>query len=110
MLAKVCSDQKKPNDQFELENDPQAVNDFIKELPTRKVSLFFSPLSINSNKFEVSGIGRVAEAHLSALGITKCGDIITLAHLLPCAFSSLGVESMLRVRFFFILQLFPICC
>ncbi|KAF8359891.1 polk-1 [Pristionchus pacificus] len=81
MLAKVCSDQKKPNDQFELENDPQAVNDFIKELPTRKVS----------------GIGRVAEAHLSALGITKCGDIITLAHLLPCAFSSLGVESMLRI-------------
>ncbi|GMS89300.1 hypothetical protein PENTCL1PPCAC_11475 [Pristionchus entomophagus] len=81
MLAKVCSDQNKPNGQFELENDLQKVIEFVRELPTRKVS----------------GIGRVAEAHLSALGITKCGEIITLSHLLPCAFSSLGVESMLRV-------------
>ncbi|GMR42201.1 hypothetical protein PMAYCL1PPCAC_12396, partial [Pristionchus mayeri] len=81
MLAKICSDQKKPNDQFELENRIEKVMDFLKELPTRKVS----------------GIGRVAEAHLSALGITRCGEIITLAHVLPCAFSPLGVENMLRI-------------
>ncbi|GMT19127.1 hypothetical protein PFISCL1PPCAC_10424, partial [Pristionchus fissidentatus] len=81
MLAKVCSDQNKPNGQFELENDLHKVNEFVRELPTRKVA----------------GIGRVSEAHLSALGMNKCGDIISLAYLLPCAFSTLGVESMLRV-------------
>lgn len=81
MLAKVCSDKKKPNDQFELENDLEKVKDFVRDLPTRKVS----------------GIGRVAEAHLSSLGISTCGQIIDFSHLLPCAFSTLGVESMLRV-------------
>ncbi|XP_025050476.1 DNA polymerase kappa isoform X2 [Alligator sinensis] len=37
MLAKMCSDQNKPNGQFRIPPDRQAVMDFIKDLPIRKV-------------------------------------------------------------------------
>ncbi|ELV11053.1 Ankyrin repeat and death domain-containing protein 1B [Tupaia chinensis] len=36
MLAKVCSDKNKPNGQYQILPDRQAVMDFIKDLPIRK--------------------------------------------------------------------------
>lgn len=37
MLAKVCSDKNKPNGQYKLPSNRQAVIDFIQDLPVRKV-------------------------------------------------------------------------
>ncbi|CAM9181231.1 unnamed protein product, partial [Phaeothamnion confervicola] len=59
MLAKVASDQKKPDGQFIIPPDRAAVLRFVRELPARKVS----------------GIGKVAEKLLKALGVVTCGDM-----------------------------------
>ncbi|BAS85275.1 Os03g0616300 [Oryza sativa Japonica Group] len=40
MIAKVCSDINKPNGQFILPNDQEAVTTFVSTLPIRKVLLF----------------------------------------------------------------------
>lgn len=37
MLSKVCSDMNKPNGQYYLPNDRDAILQFVKGLPTRKV-------------------------------------------------------------------------
>lgn len=37
MLAKMCSDRNKPNGQCRISPERQAVLDFIKDLPIRKV-------------------------------------------------------------------------
>ena len=37
MLAKICSDKNKPNGQYRIQPTRQAVMDFIKDLPIRKV-------------------------------------------------------------------------
>jgi hypothetical protein len=38
MLAKICSDLRKPNGQFRLESNREAVVSFMRDLPIRKVS------------------------------------------------------------------------
>ena len=38
MLAKVCSDRNKPDGQFLLESNLEAVTEFIRPLPIRKIS------------------------------------------------------------------------
>ncbi|KAF1841716.1 DNA-directed polymeras-like protein kappa [Cucurbitaria berberidis CBS 394.84] len=58
-LAKICSNQNKPNGQFYLPSDRQTIIDFMKTMPTRKVN----------------GIGRVFERELDAIGVKTCGDI-----------------------------------
>ncbi|XP_056136455.1 DNA polymerase kappa [Lampris incognitus] len=58
-LAKVCSDKNKPNGQYRLPSDREAVMDFTQNLPVRKVS----------------GIGKVSEKMLSALGICSCAHL-----------------------------------
>ncbi|CAK7202473.1 hypothetical protein SEUCBS139899_005196 [Sporothrix eucalyptigena] len=58
-LAKICSNMNKPNGQFLLENDRDAIRAFMKTLPCRKVN----------------GVGRVFERELAALGINTCGDV-----------------------------------
>uniref|UniRef100_A0A8C0LNA3 DNA polymerase kappa n=1 Tax=Canis lupus dingo TaxID=286419 RepID=A0A8C0LNA3_CANLU len=40
MLAKVCSDKNKPNGQYQVLPNRQAVMDFIKDLPIRKVRFY----------------------------------------------------------------------
>jgi len=40
MLAKVCSDKNKPNGQYQILPNRQAVMDFIKDLPIRKVRFY----------------------------------------------------------------------
>ncbi|XP_064867708.1 DNA polymerase kappa isoform X3 [Oncorhynchus nerka] len=71
MLAKVCSDKNKPNGQYRLPSNQQAVIDFIQDLPVRKIS----------------GIGKVTEKMLGALGITSCShlgqEMALLALLFP---------------------------
>jgi len=58
-LAKICSNQNKPNGQYKLENDRSTIMAFMRDLPTCKVN----------------GIGRVFERELDAIGIKTCGDI-----------------------------------
>ncbi|RDW73369.1 hypothetical protein BP6252_07276 [Coleophoma cylindrospora] len=60
-LAKICSNQNKPNGQFRLANDRNVIMAFMRDLPTRKVN----------------GIGRVFERELDAIGVKTCGDIYT---------------------------------
>ncbi|CRG83474.1 DNA polymerase kappa subunit [Talaromyces islandicus] len=58
-LAKIASNQNKPNGQFRIPSDREEVMAFVKNLPVRKVN----------------GIGRVFERELKAIGIETCGDI-----------------------------------
>jgi DNA polymerase kappa len=58
-LAKICSNQNKPNGQFLLPSDRNSIMVFMRDLPTRKVN----------------GIGRVFERELGAIGVNTCGDI-----------------------------------
>ncbi|KAI9733064.1 MAG: hypothetical protein M1834_003609 [Cirrosporium novae-zelandiae] len=58
-LAKIASNQNKPNGQYRVPNNRAAIMSFMKDLPTRKVN----------------GVGRVFERELDAIGIKTCGDI-----------------------------------
>lgn len=58
-LAKICSNMNKPNGQYVLPNDRNAIMAFMRDLPTRKVN----------------GIGRVLERELLEVGIKTCGDL-----------------------------------
>ena len=60
-LAKIASNQNKPNGQFRIASDRATVVAFMKDLPTRKVN----------------GVGRVFERELDAIGVKTCGDIYT---------------------------------
>ncbi|KAK4025234.1 hypothetical protein OUZ56_014309 [Daphnia magna] len=81
MLAKVCSDKNKPNGQFVLENTREAVMEFIKDLPIRKIS----------------GIGNVTEQLLGALGVSTCRDLWDKRELLYLLFSESSYDYFLRV-------------
>ncbi|CAK5281491.1 unnamed protein product [Mycena citricolor] len=59
MLAKICSDKNKPNGQFHLPFERDAILLFMRELPIRRIP----------------GIGRVSERLLESIGIKNCGDI-----------------------------------
>lgn len=58
-LAKICSNMNKPNGQFSLPRERNAIIAFMRDLPTRKVN----------------GVGRVFERELDAIGVKTCGDI-----------------------------------
>ncbi|KAG9238039.1 DNA-directed polymeras-like protein kappa [Amylocarpus encephaloides] len=79
-LAKICSNQNKPNGQFLLPSDRNAIMAFMSDLPTRKVN----------------GIGRVFERELDAVGVKTCGDIYAYRQYLSKLF---GEKS-----FFFLMQ------
>jgi DNA polymerase kappa len=66
MLAKVCTDRNKPNGHYKLPSDRDAVLQFVRDLPIRKIS----------------GIGRVSEQMLKALDITTCHDLYVKRGLL----------------------------
>lgn len=55
MLAKVCSDKKKPNGQYLIKPDKKEIMNFIKDLPIRKIS----------------GIGKVTEKLLGSIGMVR---------------------------------------
>uniref|UniRef100_A0A9L0IKE6 DNA polymerase kappa n=1 Tax=Equus asinus TaxID=9793 RepID=A0A9L0IKE6_EQUAS len=81
MLAKVCSDKNKPNGQYQILPDRQAVMDFIKDLPIRKVS----------------GIGKVTEKMLKALGIITCTELYQQRALLSLLFSETSWHQFLHI-------------
>ncbi|KAJ8263105.1 hypothetical protein COCON_G00155620 [Conger conger] len=81
MLAKVCSDKNKPDGQYCIPADRQAVMDFIQDLPIRKVS----------------GIGKVTEKMLRALGITTCSGLLQQGALLSLLFSELSWHHFLQI-------------
>ncbi|KAL4869575.1 hypothetical protein BDV12DRAFT_185079 [Aspergillus spectabilis] len=58
-IAKISSNRNKPNGQFCVPNSRDAIMEFMKDLPMRKVN----------------GVGRVFERELDAIGIKTCGDI-----------------------------------
>lgn len=80
-LAKVCSDVRKPNDQFRLIGDKGTVKAFVQDLPIRKVP----------------GIGAVQEQLLQALGVGTCGDLWEKRGLVRHFFSPSCAEFYLRV-------------
>ncbi|XP_053520395.1 DNA polymerase kappa isoform X1 [Artibeus jamaicensis] len=81
MLAKVCSDKNKPNGQYQILPNRQAVMDFIKDLPIRKVS----------------GIGKVTEKMLKALGIITCTELYQQRALLSLLFSETSWRYFLQI-------------
>lgn len=81
LLAKVCSDRNKPNGQFFLEPDYEVVLEFVHKLPIRKIS----------------GIGRVSEQMLKALGIETCKDLYTKRDLLYLLHSPISFRFLLQV-------------
>ena len=81
MLAKICSDRNKPNGQFLLEPDRDVVLKFVRSLPIRKIS----------------GIGRVSEQMLKALGIETCEDLYTKRDLLYLLHSPISFRFLIEV-------------
>ncbi|KAI0105808.1 hypothetical protein F4814DRAFT_442222 [Daldinia grandis] len=69
-LAKICSNMNKPNGQYILPNDRNAIMNFMRDLPTRKVN----------------GIGRVLERELQEIGVKTCGDVYPHRQLLTYEF------------------------
>jgi len=81
LIAKIGSDQNKPNGQFSLpRNDPDAVKEFISDLPVRKIP----------------GCGKVTERILKALGVVKCGDLWDHLDSLLYCFSRATAGSLIR--------------
>lgn len=78
-LAKICSNMNKPNGQYILPSDRQAIMTFMRELSTRKVN----------------GIGRVLERELQEIGVKTCGDIYTHRHLLRQLFGEKTYEFLI---------------
>ncbi|XP_068560066.1 DNA polymerase kappa isoform X2 [Cebidichthys violaceus] len=81
MLAKVCSDKNKPNGQYRLPSTREAVMDFVQNLPVRKVS----------------GIGKVSEKMLNALGISSCSHLGQQMELLSLLFSETAWHHLMQV-------------
>ncbi|NXE94761.1 POLK polymerase, partial [Menura novaehollandiae] len=81
MLAKMCSDRNKPNGQYRIAPERQAVLDFLKDLPIRKVP----------------GIGKVTEKMLKALGIVTCSELYQQRALLSLLFSEVSWRNFLDI-------------
>ncbi|KAK1645821.1 hypothetical protein QYE76_063626 [Lolium multiflorum] len=82
MIAKVCSDINKPNGQFILPNDRDAVTTFVSTLPIRKIG----------------GIGKVTEQMLhQVLGISTCQEMLQKAAFLCALFSEGSTDFFLSV-------------
>ncbi|KAF7315401.1 IMS-domain-containing protein [Mycena indigotica] len=80
MLAKICSDKNKPNGQYHLPFSEEAVMDFMRNLPIRKIP----------------GIGRVTERTLESIGIKTCGDIYTHRATLSLMDKQFGLVYLLQ--------------
>jgi len=65
-IAKISSNKNKPNGQFLVPNDREAVMNFMADLPVRKVN----------------GVGRVFERELVSVGINTCKDIYPMRGML----------------------------
>ncbi|KAF8541683.1 DNA-directed polymerase kappa [Trichophaea hybrida] len=79
-IAKIASNKNKPNGQFRVSNDRDAVMDFMSTLPVRKVN----------------GVGRVFERELEAVGIKTCGDIYPLRGFLRQLFGDKAFDFLMN--------------
>ena len=79
-LAKIASNQNKPNGQFRIASDRQAILAFMKTLPVRKVN----------------GVGRVFERELDAIGIKAVGDIHAERGVLLSLFGDKAFEFLIQ--------------
>jgi len=71
MLAKICTDMKKPNGQTYLQPDAEKIREFMEKLSVRKIP----------------GIGRMTELLLASLNIYTCADILEKAVEIYICFS-----------------------
>ncbi|KAJ5496179.1 hypothetical protein N7463_008166 [Penicillium fimorum] len=69
-IAKIASNLNKPNGQFQVPNEREAIMEFMRDLSVRKVN----------------GVGRVFERELESIGVKKCGDIFPHRALLAKLF------------------------
>ncbi|XP_032069950.1 DNA polymerase kappa isoform X2 [Thamnophis elegans] len=81
MLAKMCSDKNKPNGQYRIPPERDAVMDFIKNLAIRKVP----------------GIGKVTEKMLKALEIETCTELYQQRALISLLFSETSSHNFLEI-------------
>ncbi|XP_040573399.1 DNA polymerase kappa [Lepeophtheirus salmonis] len=81
LLAKVCSDQNKPNGQFYLKPNRDEIMNFVGKLPVRKVG----------------GIGNVTSQLLKAIGISTCSDLFNKLNVLKVLFSDLSFDNFIHV-------------
>ncbi|QDS68589.1 hypothetical protein FKW77_000709 [Venturia effusa] len=79
-LAKIGSNQNKPNGQFRLPPDRTSIMAFMRDLPCRKVN----------------GVGRVFERELEAIGIKTCGDIYPQRALLTKLFGEKAFQFLIQ--------------
>jgi DNA polymerase kappa len=79
-LAKICSNFNKPNGQYVLPRDRNAIMAFMRELPTRKVP----------------GVGRVLERELLEIGVKTCGDLYELRKYLHPLFGDKTFEFLMQ--------------
>ncbi|KAK4452129.1 DNA-directed polymerase [Podospora aff. communis PSN243] len=79
-LAKICSNMNKPNGQYYLPSDREAIMDFMAKLPPRKVN----------------GVGRVFERELAAVGIETCADIYPQRQYISRLFGEKAYEFLIR--------------
>ncbi|TFK54490.1 DNA/RNA polymerase [Heliocybe sulcata] len=82
MLAKICSDKNKPNGQFHLPFERDAILSFMHDLSIRKIP----------------GIGRVNERLLESIGIKTCGDIYTYRATVYLMDKYFGLQFLLRTH------------
>ncbi|KAF8578024.1 IMS-domain-containing protein [Ramaria rubella] len=76
---KICSDKNKPNGQFHLPFDRDAIIKFMHDLPIRKIP----------------GIGRVTERLLASIGVVSCGDVFTFRATLSLLDKQFHLNSLL---------------
>jgi DNA polymerase kappa len=76
MLAKMASEERKPNDQFILENDAKIIEKFMAEKKIRKIP----------------GIGPVNEYYLKGLSIETGADVLEHVDVLTICFSRQSAE------------------
>lgn len=81
LLAKICSDRNKPNGQFCISYSKEAIMEFMRDLPIRKVC----------------GIGKVSEKMLRALDIVTCSHLYKQRGLLYLLYSETSFEHFMRV-------------
>lgn len=82
MLSKICSDLKKPNNQYILAStSPEVVEKFVRETRVRKVP----------------GIGPVSDQLLAGLEIITCQDLFNKRGVIASIYNPASIEYYLRV-------------
>ncbi|KAK2715560.1 DNA polymerase kappa-like isoform X2 [Artemia franciscana] len=80
-LAKIGSDQNKPNGQFVIPADKEEILKFIHDLPIRKIS----------------GIGNVTEQLLNSVGVVTCSDLFEKRGMLSLLFSEISCHQFMEI-------------